>query len=301
MRYPILYSMTLAIFLALVAVFCWSTVATAFKLSLRTLTPLELLLVASLVTAIFFVLISIGPARSKWKAHQWNSRRIFLLIAAGLINPCIYYLLLFQAYDRLLAQQALALNYTWPIVLVIFDSISRRRIPKSGLSLCLIFSFVGIIISSGVYSKEFGAIDFWGVILALSSAFIWALYWVLQNRIPGDELINLTVSFSLSTILLLLIVPFPKFDSLSLMFWPFYVGLMEMAVPFYCWLLAMSRVKHTAELASFVYLSPVLSTLWIAVILKEPLQIDLLVGLAVIVISCFISSRLQSADDEANS
>ena len=64
------------------------------------------------------------------------------LIAAGLINPCIYYLLLFQAYDRLLAQQALALNYTWPIVLVIFDSISRRRIPKSGLSLCLIFSFV---------------------------------------------------------------------------------------------------------------------------------------------------------------
>ena len=78
MRYPILYSMTLAIFLALVAVFCWSTVATAFKLSLRTLTPLELLLVASLVTAIFFVLISIGPARSKWKAHQWNSRRIFL-------------------------------------------------------------------------------------------------------------------------------------------------------------------------------------------------------------------------------
>ena len=36
------------------------------------------------------------------------------------------------------------------------------------------------------------------------------------------------------------------------MFWPFYVGLMEMAVPFYCWLLAMSRVKHTAELASFV-------------------------------------------------
>ena len=75
MRYPILYSMSFAIFLALVAVFCWSTVATAFKLSLQNVTPTELLLVASLVTAIFFILISIGPARSKWKAHQWNSKK----------------------------------------------------------------------------------------------------------------------------------------------------------------------------------------------------------------------------------
>ena len=134
--------MTLAIFLALVAVFCWSTVATAFKLSLQNVTPTELLLVASLVASIFFIIISLGPARSKWKVDPWNFRRLFLLSLAGLINPFLYYMLLFGAYDRLLAQQALALNYTWPLVLVLLDSLSRRSIPKSGLSICLIFSFV---------------------------------------------------------------------------------------------------------------------------------------------------------------
>ncbi len=292
--------MSFAIFLALVAVFCWSTVATAFKLSLQNVTPTELLLVASLVASIFFIIISLGPARSKWKVDPWNFRRLFLLSLAGLINPFLYYMLLFGAYDRLLAQQALALNYTWPLVLVLFDSLSRRSIPKLGLSICLIFSFVGIIISSGIYSKAIVEIDFYGILLALCSAFVWAFYWVLQNRIPGDELINLTVSFSLSTVLLLIIFPFPQLETFSIIFWPSYVGLIEMAFPFYCWSLAMSRVRHTAEIASFVYLSPVLSTLWIAVILNEPLQFDLILGLTIIVVSCFFSSRIRSVDNEVN-
>ena len=292
--------MSFAIFLALVAVFCWSTVATAFKLSLQNVTPTELLLVASLVASIFFIIISLGPARSKWKVDPWNFRRLFLLSLAGLINPFLYYMLLFGAYDRLLAQQALALNYTWPLVLVLFDSLSRRSIPKLGLSICLIFSFVGIIISSGIYSKAIVEIDFYGILLALCSACVWASYWVLQNLIPGDELVNLTVSFSLSTVLLLIIFPFPQLETFSIIFWPSYVGLIEMAFPFYCWSLAMSRVRHTAEIASFVYLSPVLSTLWIAVILNEPLQFDLILGLTIIVVSCFFSSRIRSVDNEVN-
>ena len=293
--------MSFAIFLALVAVFCWSTVATAFKLSLQFVSPSELLYIASVSATLFLFFISFGPAKSKWSVESWNYRRLTLLGIAGLINPCIYYLLLFGAYDRLLAQQALALNYTWPLILVLLDSIRRRRIPRFGLLLCLIFSFIGIIISSGVYSKPISGIDFTGILLALSSALIWAGYWVLQDQIPGDELINLTISFSLATILMILIFPFPKVESFSWVLWPCYVGLMEMALPFYCWLLAMNRVKHTAELASFVYLSPVLSTLWIVAILKEPLQIDLFIGLFIIIACCFCSSKLQSMDDEPNS
>ena len=31
----------------------------------------------------------------------------------GLLNPCLYYLVLFKAYELLPAQQAQALNYSW--------------------------------------------------------------------------------------------------------------------------------------------------------------------------------------------
>ena len=290
--------MSYAIILALIAVFCWSTVATAFKLSLQIVGPTELLVLASSAACIALWLISLGPSRSKWSLQSWSLRRVLLLGLGGVINPCCYYFLLFEAYDRLMAQQALALNYTWPLVLVLMDSVIRRRFPTPRVLVCLILAFLGILISSGVYSQALSDIDVWGILLALSSAIVWAGYWILQDKIPGDELINLTISFSIATLLMLICFPFPDLKTLSHLLWPTYVGLMEMALPFYCWLMAMSRVKHTAELASFVYLSPVLSTVWIALVLREPLQNDLILGLILIIIACFFSSKFQSGDDD---
>ena len=292
--------MSFAITLALIAVFCWSTVATAFKLSLQVFRPLELLVFASFFACIFLWFCSLGSSTSRWRTQSWGSSRLLLVALTGLINPCLYYFLLFGAYDRLLAQQALALNYTWPLALVMLDSLVRRRLPKPKVLICLILAFFGILISSGAYSHSLFGVDLWGVSLALSSAVIWSIYWIMQTKIPGDELVNLTISFGIATVLMIFILPLPEPRSFTELVWPAYVGVMEMALPFYCWSMAMSRVKHTVELASLVYLSPVLSTIWIAVVLREPLQLDLLIGLVLIILACFFSSKLQSQESDAH-
>jgi len=97
-------------------VLLWSTVATAFKLALADLAPVQMLLVACAASIVVMggALVIMG----RWQEVFQLSRRQYLQsIGMGLINPCLYYFLLFGAFDRLPAQEAQPLNYTWALVL----------------------------------------------------------------------------------------------------------------------------------------------------------------------------------------
>ncbi|WP_157065561.1 DMT family transporter, partial [Thermococcus celericrescens] len=95
------------------AVLLWSTVASAFKLSLRYMSPLQLLFYASLTSLMLFGILYVR----EFSPRRENLRSAYL----GLINPLLYYIVLFSAYDRLPAQEAQALNYTWPLMLVLLS------------------------------------------------------------------------------------------------------------------------------------------------------------------------------------
>ena len=81
-----------AILYGLGAVALWSTVATAFKMALAWMSPLELMWLATFVSwalmgALVFKQGNIETAlRSGWKTAAW----------AGLMNPVAYYLVLLR-------------------------------------------------------------------------------------------------------------------------------------------------------------------------------------------------------------
>ena len=88
---------------ALLAVLLWSTVATAFKLTLRILDPIQLLLYAALTSVI--ALGVVGVVQGKWSAVFLCTRREYLKsLALWILNPCVYYLILLKAYDLFPAQ-----------------------------------------------------------------------------------------------------------------------------------------------------------------------------------------------------
>jgi drug/metabolite transporter (DMT)-like permease len=100
----------------LATVLLWSTVATAFKLALAELPPVQMLLVACVASVL--VMGAILVAQGRWHRVFELSRKQYLQsIGMGLINPCLYYFFLFGAFDRLPAQEAQPLNYTWALVL----------------------------------------------------------------------------------------------------------------------------------------------------------------------------------------
>jgi drug/metabolite transporter (DMT)-like permease len=165
-----------ATILALVAVALWSTVATAFKLSLRHLDPFQLVAYASLFATLVLVL-GVGIIRrlnELWFLFR-HQPQLFLLL--GFLNPFVYYLVLFKAYDLLPAQQAQSINYTWAISLGLLSVpfLNRPYGVRDGLGALLGYAGVLVIVSQGDF-QSFNPGSPLGVTLALLSTLIWVTY-----------------------------------------------------------------------------------------------------------------------------
>ena len=271
---------------ALSTVLIWSTVATAFKLSLRSLSVVQLLFLSCLVSVA--VLICIVALQGKLGRLRSLSRRDLLLSAVlGLLNPFSYYLVLFQAYDILPAQEAQPLNYTWAITL------SLLSVPLLGHRLRF-FDLAGLFISyAGVYtiSTRGALLDVsfshpFGVSLALGSTVIWALYWIYNTKDRLDASLRLLLNFAFGTLYIGLVF-FLSGETLPLA-WPgllgaAYVGAFEMGVTFVLWSLALKLTDSTAKVSILIYLSPFLSLFFIRLFVGEVILASTIAGLGLIV------------------
>lgn len=271
-----------AILYGLGAVALWSTVATAFKVALTWMSPLELMWLAALISWMLMGALVIKQGnlmwalRSGWKTAAW----------AGMMNPVAYYLVLFAAYDRLPGQEAMALNYTWALAMAFL------AVPILGQRLTRLDVLAGLVAYSGVWViATRGRVinvafeDPLGVALALTSTLLWALYWLLNVKDARQPLIaqwqNFSVGLPILTILLLLGPGF-KWHG-----WPaigagVYVGLFEMGVAFILWQMAVQKVSRTAKVSNLIFLSPPVSLLLLYFVIGEPLLVSTLAGLVLI-------------------
>ena len=101
-----------ALLMGLSAVLLWSTAATAFKLALAGLTVLQLVFVAVLTSALA-LLAALGIQGKLGQLRTALAHQPVHYLTMGLLNPLAYYCILLAAYDRLPAQQAQVINYTW--------------------------------------------------------------------------------------------------------------------------------------------------------------------------------------------
>lgn len=79
-----------AMMYGLATVLLWSTVATAFKLALAELAPVQMLLVACTASVLVMGLILVIQGRWSW-VFQLSRRQYLQSVGMGLINPCLYY------------------------------------------------------------------------------------------------------------------------------------------------------------------------------------------------------------------
>lgn len=269
-----------------IAVLSWSTVATAFKISLTHLTHFEMLLVASCTALCLFILLL--TVQRKWTlvralpARQW---RRFALI--GLLNPVAYYLVLFKAYALLPAQVAQPINYAWPIVLLILLALfARQPIPRMKY-VGMFISLAGVaLISFGSGSMAGSSVSVTGLLLAALSAFLWAAYWMVNNKNRAvDGSVTLFMSFLFGTLYLVVgaCVVGVNITTLPGILSGMYVGAFEIGVPFIFFGLAMRKTTNPALVNQMCYLSPFLSLFLIAVVLGEQIVTTTYIGLALIV------------------
>jgi drug/metabolite transporter (DMT)-like permease len=109
-----------SLYYSLVAVFFLSTVASTFKVTLEGLTNAQILFYASLTSTVVLGVITHFNEGNLYKIIF--GRDLLKNLLMGLFNPFVYYLILIEAYDILPAQEAMVINYSWPILLSIFFS-----------------------------------------------------------------------------------------------------------------------------------------------------------------------------------
>ncbi|MHC4265825.1 MAG: DMT family transporter [Planctomycetota bacterium] len=276
---------------ATAAVFFWSTVATAFKITLRHIDPMSLVLYASIASCIvLFINLLITKKIPLLKtATKTDVIRSALL---GLLNPFLYYIILFKAYNLLPAQQAQPLNYLWPIMLVLLSvPLLKQKVSLKSI-LAIIVSFTGaFIISTKGQILNFKPTNPLGVTLALGSSIIWALYWIYNLKQKNDPALTLFLNFCFGTVYMLIaMLLIFKFRPLTIpvIIGSIYIGLFEMGITFIFWLKALKLSEKTASIANLVYLAPFISLFFIRFILAEPIHPSTILGLALIITGIFI-------------
>lgn len=280
---------------AFLAVLFWSTAGSAFKLTLYHFHPYQLLLLACLIS--FLALFLLYTLRNNFKYSELiKSTHLRRSAMLGFLNPFLYYVILFWAYSILPAQEAVALNYLWPVTLVLLSiPVLKQRI--GWLSLAAIFiSFCGTLIIAvrGDFSS-FSLSDPIGVSLAVGSSVVWALYWILNMKDTRDALGKLVLNFGFGTLYtgVLFLIASP---TLSFNWQGFagagYIGLFEMGFTFFFWLLALKYSDTTARVSNLIFLSPFLSLIFIRIIVKEPILISTVSGLMLIISGVFIQHYL---------
>ncbi|MFP4070577.1 MAG: DMT family transporter [Desulfovibrionales bacterium] len=271
----------------LATVLLWSTVASAFKLSLRTLDVVELLFFSSLVsTAVLFVFVVLQKKLILLRTVTQKILAQSLLL--GLLNPFSYYLILFKAYDLLPAQQAQPLNYTWAITLSLLSvPLLGQRLRPIDL-LALFVSYAGVIvISTGGNVSALTMTSPLGVGLALFSTVVWALYWIANTRDRFDPVVRLFLNFVFGTVYTAAAWWFSRkthtLPAWSMLPGPLYIGVFEMGVTFVLWLKALKLSQSTAKVSNLIFLSPFLSLVLIHFLVGEVILPSTLTGLILIV------------------
>lgn len=287
-------SQTQAYLFTLLAVLFWSTCASAFKCALTVVSPQTLVLGTTILsTLVLFVLLFLQGKLKKIGQMPLRCRYRSLLL--GVLNPFLYYLILFKAYALLPGQIAMALNYGWPLVLTLL-SVPLLKQRLNGRQLLAVFmSFIGaVMIATQGKMIHSGSIHPWGTALAIASTLIWALFWLFNAQDDQDPVVKLFLSFCSGLFCIVLwSLYFGRIVWPPLHAWVplVYIALFEMSLTFILWLTALQHSSSTAKIGNLMYLTPFFSLLCLHLVVGEEIQLATCIGLVIIISSILYQAR----------
>ncbi len=275
-----------ATYLALGAIALWATLA-ALGVSLSHVPPFLLTGLALLVGS----LIALPLSRFDFK--EW--RLPWPTLALGVYGLFGYHFLLFIALRHAPPVEANLVNYLWPLGIVLMAPLflpGVRLATRHWVAAGLGFAGAALAIAGGrSLSGEFA----WGYIPAAASAFIWASYSLLTQRVPRFPTSAIGSFAVVSGLLALLCHALlePRV-MLSAQDWALIVvmGLGPLGAAFFLWDAALKRgdARHIGLLS---FITPLLSTLLLLVLRGQMPTWHVLAAAAMIVGAAVLGRRGQ--------
>lgn len=273
------------------AIFFWSTVASAFKVGLQHINFIQFLFFASWTSLFVLLIINLFGGQLK-QLRSLEKKDLAFSALMGALSPFAYYLVLFKAYEILPAQVAQPLNMVWPIVLVFLSVIMLKQKISYKSFIALFISFIGVYFISS--QGEPGTLAFkepLGVLLAAGSSLIWSLYWIYNIKKGLDETLQLLLNFFFASVYItLFILIFNDFRNLDMtgITLAVYAGIFEMGITFILWIKAMKYTASNDKISNLVYIAPFLSLVFIHYFVGETIYVTSLIGLTLIVLGILV-------------
>ena len=279
----------------------WSTVASAFKITLRYTDPVQMLFYSSVASTVVLGALCVIVRGPRFLGSITRKTAVSSMIL-GLLNPFLYYLILFRAYDLLPAQEAQPLNYTWGITLALLSiPLLKQKITKLQI-VAIVISYTGTLVIStrgNILGLEFS--NPFGVALALASTIVWALYWIYNAKDTIDPIVKLFLNFVAGTVYITIFLPFVTTFAVADVrgiAGAIYIGIFEMGVTFVFWLTALRLSRTTAQVGNMIYLSPFLSLIFIRVFVGEQIFLSTVIGLVLIMVGVVIQGRTRTSSSK---
>ncbi len=286
---------------AIGAIVMWSTAASAFKISLRFGSPFSIVFTASAVSlCIYSISVILSLCRGKRKLSI-DPAAFAGGAVRGLLNPFLYYLILLEAYHRLMAQTAMVINYLWPVTLVLLSIplLGQKIRPAGVLAIMLSFSGVAVMGLLGGEGRPGGSADLIGIVLALVSTIVWSLFWLLNVRDKREHDLKLFLDFLFGMIYLSLYgVLTGSFGHVGIeaIAGGVYIGIFEMGFAFILWMKALTLASSTAEVSNLVFLTPFLALALVGIVVGERIGPATVAGLILVVAGILMQRGLGSLD-----
>lgn len=276
----------------LICVALWGLIPVVSKMGQTSLDNHQFLFWSSLVSFSVLGLSVIFTGNSgEFKSYRFKDWGYLSFL--GLLGTYIYYLFLYLGYSKAVGMEVLVIQYTWPILIVIFSVFILRESLTLRKIIAITLGFIGVIL---VLTKG----DFQNIhisnapVIALvgAGAACFALFSVLSKRVNKEPLAATTVYFLTACIASLLsMLYFSEFayPSRSELMPVLLNGILVNGFSYVFWLLAL-RSTEASYLAPFTFIAPILSAIYLVVFFDEPVVAVYGIGLLFVVAGGLVNS-----------
>ena len=283
------------------AIFCWSTVATVSKLLLSTLDSFQLLCFSSLFAFLFLLVFNVVRGNFK-EFKSYKAKDFFVSVIITIPSTVLYYLFYYSGADLMPASQAFIVNYMWPIMSIVFACIVLREKLTWRKIVAILISFAGVMISSQISFANVDKTMLLGAVLCLLGAMSYGLFTALNQKYNYNKWLSMMLGYLASFIVSFAIISFkgevfmPNAVQWAGFAWN---GIFTMAIANVCWVLAL-RLGNTAKVSNLAYITPFVSLVWVAIFLKEKIEIYSIIGLIMIVLGIFVQMKKGNVKNAQN-
>ncbi|MGG4608877.1 DMT family transporter [Providencia sp. Me31A] len=272
---------------AFICVLIWSFIPIVSRLGQEGMDSFQFLFWSNLISAIAVTIVALVSGYKITKLFILPRRILSKIFVLGFLD-CLFYLLLYYGYSIENGIAVLVIQYSWPLIIILLSVVLLKDQLASRQIVGIVIGFIAVIIT---FTKgqltQLQVENPTALLLVFSGAFCFALMSVFSRQYSIDPYISTVWLFIFSTLTsFVLLILFSEIQLPSkAAFWPTLInGILINGISYILWFKAMNT-GHSAKIASVVFLSPVLSVLWLVLIFSDPFEIAYIIGVLLVITS----------------